>query len=69
MDRFNGTGEQMRFFFFLLFLYEHGPLSLKIISELFGSDSKKGSDTLLVTKQSIRKRIELWQAINDQIRN
>jgi len=32
-------------------------------------DDKKWSDTLSVAKQSLSKRIELWDAINDLIRN
>ena len=46
---------------------EHGPIAMNMIAELCGSDVQKWEDALEVAKESLTKRIHLWDAISDQI--
>ena len=46
---------------------EHGPLSLKMIADLCGDDDQKWNESLEVAKQSLQKRINLWDGINELI--
>ena len=46
---------------------EHGPLSLKLVSLLNGDDADKWEETRLVAAQALDHRIQLWDAIHDQL--
>ena len=46
---------------------EHGPLALRLISELCGGNEEKWNETTNVAKQSLTKRIKLWDAAKNAI--
>jgi hypothetical protein len=48
---------------------EHGPLSIELIVELCDNDKKKWEEVLDISKESLKHRINLWDAINEQILN
>ena len=46
---------------------EHGPLSLKMVSELCGEDETKWNDVLTVAKECLQQRIQLWDSVSNSI--
>lgn len=46
---------------------EHGPMAMKMIEELCGNDDKKWQEVEDISILALEKRIELWDAIKEQI--
>jgi hypothetical protein len=46
---------------------EHGPMAMKMITELCGTDKQKWNDVEEISILALEKRIGLWDAIQDQI--
>ena len=42
---------------------DHGPIALKIISELCGDNKKKWDDVVTYSKKALKERIKLWDHI------
>lgn len=47
---------------------EHGPLALRMIKALCGSDGQKWNDVLAYSKQALQCRIELWDSIAEKLK-
>jgi hypothetical protein len=46
---------------------EHGPMAMKMITELCGKDAQKWNDVAEISVLALEKRIGLWDAIEEQI--
>ncbi|MTG96784.1 MULTISPECIES: DUF3050 domain-containing protein [Myroides] len=47
---------------------EHGPMAMQMITELCGEDQQKWQDVIAVSKEALKKRYGLWNAIEKNIR-
>jgi hypothetical protein len=46
---------------------EHGPMAMKMITELCGDNPNHWKDVLEISQQALEKRIGLWDAIEEQV--
>lgn len=46
---------------------EHGPISLKMVAKLCGDSDRKWEEARVVAEESLKRRIELWDAIEEVI--
>jgi len=46
---------------------EHGPMAMKMITELCGTDAQKWDEVKEISVLALEKRIGLWDAIEEQI--
>jgi len=46
---------------------EHGPMAMKMITELCGTDAHKWAEVEAVSVLALEKRIALWDAIEELI--
>ena len=46
---------------------EHGPMAMKMITELCGADKQKWTEVAEISVLALQKRIGLWDAIEEQI--
>ncbi|TDE31346.1 MULTISPECIES: DUF3050 domain-containing protein [Flavobacterium] len=46
---------------------DHGPMAMKMITELCGTDAQKWSDVEEISKLALEKRIGLWDAIEETL--
>ncbi|MFV8360414.1 DUF3050 domain-containing protein [Flavobacterium sp. LS1P3] len=46
---------------------DHGPMAMKMITELCGTDAQKWSDVEEVSKMALERRIGLWDAIEESL--
>ncbi|NDV14473.1 DUF3050 domain-containing protein [Muricauda sp. TY007] len=47
---------------------EHGPLAMRMIQALCGSDEQKWGDVLEYSKQALQYRIEFWDSIAEKLK-
>lgn len=48
---------------------EHGPMAMQMISELCGDDQQKWDEVVAVSKEALKKRYGMWDAIENRIAN
>ncbi len=48
---------------------EHGPMALDMINDLCSDDEQKWSEVIEICKEALRRRIKLWDCINEAILN